>query len=252
MTIEVSELPEFGIHQNSILLCTGAAITLSVINAKENYSYIWKDKSGAEISTESFIEVTVGGHFTVTASNARCEKMLSIEVVESDYAVITDTNIKVVENSENNSVAIISIDALGIGDYEFALDNETAVYRDEAYFEGLSVGKHILYVRDKNGCGVSYFEFSILGFPKFFTPNNDGFHDFWKPEGLENLYANHSKIWIYDRYGKLIKQIRAIDGYWDGTFNGFKMPNSDYWYVAELISQQGKIKTYKGHFSLVR
>ena len=47
---------------------------------------------------------------------------------------------------------------------------------------------------------------------------------------------------------KLLKQINSIYEGWDGTFNGNKLPSSDYWFVIELTN--GKI--VKGHFTLKR
>ncbi len=81
--------------------------------------------------------------------------------------------------------------------------------------------------------------------PKFFTPNNDSINDYWIVPNLSNQVIS---IIIYNRYGKLLKQIGNISTGWDGTFNGSLMPADDYWY---LINYRGG-KVLKGHFSLVR
>jgi gliding motility-associated-like protein len=44
----------------------------------------------------------------------------------------------------------------------------------------------------------------------------------------------------------------AKDNAWDGTFNGYRLPSSDYWFVAELVMTSGEVKVYKDHFSLKR
>ena len=116
----------------------------------------------------------------------------------------------------------------------------------------MGAGSHTIYVNDKNLCGIAELEVFILGFPKFFTPNNDGNNDTWQVKGLGTDFANSSIVNIFDRYGKLIKQLNAKNGFWDGTFNGQPLVGSDYWFVAELIEITGDIKTYRGHFSLVR
>ena len=95
-------------------------------------------------------------------------------------------------------------------------------------------------------------EVFVLGFPKFFTPNNDGFNDTWNIKGLSNEFTQNSTIFIYDRYGKLIKQINPSNQGWNGLFNGYMLSNSDYWFVAELIDQTGVTRTLRGHFSLIR
>ncbi|MEP2747642.1 MAG: T9SS type B sorting domain-containing protein [Nonlabens ulvanivorans] len=57
-----------------------------------------------------------------------------------------------------------------------------------------------------------------------------------------------ANIYIFDRYGKLIKQIDAQGIGWDGTYNGNPMPSSDYWYLVELSDG----RSFKGHFALKR
>lgn len=82
--------------------------------------------------------------------------------------------------------------------------------------------------------------------PKFFTPNNDTTNDHWiVPNPVKNEVLS---IFIYDRYGKLLKQISDIAAGWDGTFNGTPLPTDDYWYL--ITYKNGSV--LKGHFSLVR
>ncbi|WP_423820496.1 T9SS type B sorting domain-containing protein [Salinimicrobium sp. TIG7-5_MAKvit] len=101
-------------------------------------------------------------------------------------------------------------------------------------------------VRDKSGCGIDSEEVTIIDFPKFFSPNNDGFNDLWQIEGIKN-YSNTVVI-IFDRYGKILKQIGSNEIGWDGTYNGKPMPSDDYWFSLQL--ENGEI--YKNHFSLIR
>jgi hypothetical protein len=41
-------------------------------------------------------------------------------------------------------------------------------------------------VRDKNGCATVTDEVYLLMYPKFFTPNGDGFNDTWKIKFSDN------------------------------------------------------------------
>ena len=88
----------------------------------------------------------------------------------------------------------------------------------------------------------------MLVFPTFFTPNGDGYNDFWYIIGVNKNLSTNINIQIFDRYGKLLKQIDPLSQGWDGTFNGNQMPSSDYWYVIKL--ENGR--NVKGHFSLKR
>ena len=99
-----------------------------------------------------------------------------------------------------------------------------------------------------NGCGTSNKDVYVLGVPKYFTPNGDGIHDFWNVKGVSTAYNDNSTVLIFDRYGKLIKQIGALDPGWDGTFNGNPLPSTDYWYTIQF--EDGR--NVKGNFSLKR
>jgi gliding motility-associated-like protein len=84
-----------------------------------------------------------------------------------------------------------------------------------------------------------------LPYPKFFTPNNDNFNDTWTIDF--NYLEPNSSIRIFDRYGKLVKELRNNDS-WDGTYLGYMHPASDYWFT--VIRKNGS--EFKSHFSLKR
>ncbi|MFC0578169.1 T9SS type B sorting domain-containing protein, partial [Mesonia mobilis] len=124
----------------------------------------------------------------------------------------------------------------GIGEYEFSIDNGPWVDLSGVTidFDGLSAGTHIVYGRDKNGCGVTASEvISFIDFPPFFTPNDDGYNDYWNIIGLDTPLNRGAKIFIFDRYGKLLKQLSPSSRGWDGTYNGNPLPSGDYWFSVE-------------------
>jgi gliding motility-associated-like protein len=110
------------------------------------------------------------------------------------------------------------------------------------------MGFHNVYVRDEKGCGTREQLISVLGVPQFFTPNGDGYNDYWNMKGANATRYSKIVITIYDRSGKLIKQITPSEVGWDGTYNSEKLPSDDYWY--SIVLENGTI--YKGHFSLKR
>jgi len=86
----------------------------------------------------------------------------------------------------------------------------------------------------------------VLDYPRFFTPNGDNFNDVWFVKNLDQL--PDYTISIFDRYGKLLKQMNQNNSGWTGLFNGQQLPADDYWF--NLIFSDGRI--IKGHFSLKR
>jgi len=85
-----------------------------------------------------------------------------------------------------------------------------------------------------------------LPFPKFFTPNNDGYNDTWT---IDFAYLKpNTGIRIFDRYGKFIKELTVNNTAWDGTYIGQDEPASDYWFTVKRINGA----EFRGHFSLKR
>ena len=109
----------------------------------------------------------------------------------------------------------------------------------------MAPGNYTVTIKDLNGCNPTFESIYVLDYPKFFTPNGDGINDFWK---IENLSQPAAKIYIFNRYGKLLKQISPNGMGWDGTLSGSPLPASDYWFT--LFLEDGRI--IKGHFALKR
>lgn len=154
-------------------------------------------------------------------------------------------------NSNQTDPYNVEFVPLGDGNYEYALNG--GEYQEDPVFLDVPPGLNSVVINDTNGCGTSEpIEFLVVGYPKFFTPNGDGIHDNWNVQGIETL--NNPSVYIFDRFGKLLKELNAIGG-WDGTFNGRDMPSSDYWFRLDYDrDDQGVVvaRQVRRHFSLVR
>ncbi|WP_299891646.1 T9SS type B sorting domain-containing protein [uncultured Lacinutrix sp.] len=209
------------------------------------YDYTWSNGE----TTES-IEVNTPGNYTVTAINATtgCNKSRTIIVEPSNIATIED--ISIIDGSINNNQ--ISIVISGEGEYQYALtnqDGDSTPFQSNSTFTGIPPGIYTVIVKDiKNNCGSITKLISVIGFPLYFTPNNDTINDTWQVYGVSAQFQRNSIIHIFDRFGKLITTLDPAGKGWDGTFNGNVMPASDYWFSVTL--EDGRI--YKNHFTLKR
>jgi gliding motility-associated-like protein len=240
--LTIYDLPNIEIEDKTIY-CLNTFPETITLNAGLNsgnlndFTYSW---SSGENTYE--IEINGAGTYSVTVTNVNgCSKERTITVLPSNIATIN--NIDVVDATSNN---IITVLVSGEGDYEFAIDNIIGPYQDGNVFENVSPGLHTVYIRDKNNCGIVENIVSVIGFPKFFTPNGDGYHDTWQVYGLNHSSQLESIVYIFDRFGKLVKQLSPTGIGWDGTFNGQPLPTSDYWFHVKL--QDGR--TFKSHFTL--
>jgi gliding motility-associated-like protein len=136
----------------------------------------------------------------------------------------------------------------GFGTYEYSLDQID--WQSSPVFTNLENDVYTIYVRDTNGCGEKNSnQITTISYPNYFTPNGDGYNDTWFIKGLTTEYD--AKIYIFDRYGKLLKKIDAYQNGWDGKYNGQELPSSDYWFKIEY-KEDGVQKEFKSHFSLKR
>ncbi len=169
-------------------------------------------------------------------------------VPELDEVLIIDDLV----NSNQTDPYNVEIVPLGNGDYEYAINGGD--FQDDPVFLDVPPGINTVVINDKNGCGTTEpIEFLVVGYPKFFTPNGDGIHDLWQVLGIETLDA--PTIFIFDRFGKLVKQLTQDSTGWDGTYNGRDLPSSDYWFKLDYgRDEEGVIvaRTVRRHFSLVR
>jgi gliding motility-associated-like protein len=151
--------------------------------------------------------------------------------------------------TDMTDVNTITVNVNESGNYEYSLDEPSGYFQDSNFFTNVPAGIHTVYINDKNGCGFVLKTIAVVGVPKFFTPNGDGHNDYWSVQGVNATFNTKSIIYIFDRYGKLLKQcVPASNDGWDGTFNGAPLPADDYWYNLKL--EDGR--EAKGHFSLKR
>ncbi len=251
----VNPLPNINLNTNGDddeLVCTNDPSFFVQLNAgiqngsnPNNYTYIWS-KDGVVLSSQIkyTLDVNAEGIYKVEIiTTSGCSRIRTIKVTASDVAHIQ--TIVIVDMADTNT---ITINVTGQGDYEYSLDEPFGPFQDSNFFDNVSAGIHDVFINDKNGCGTVSKTIAIVGVPKFFTPNNDGYNDYWNIKGVNSTFNAKSIIYIYDRYGKLLKQILPASEGWDGTFNGYPLPSNDYWYTVKL--EDGR--ETKGHFSLKR
>jgi gliding motility-associated-like protein len=212
---------------------TGCENTNFILNAGSNdYIYSWSNGE----STPSIV-VNQSGTYVVNITSANgCSGSKTFNVDLFPIPIIDEILVdfeKITIQTANEGLFLYSIDGIN-----FSSSN---------VFYLTTGGLYQAYVKDINDCGIDIKSFVFLSFPSYFTPNNDGYNDFWQVNGLK--FLSNATTYIYDRFGKLIKINNAQDSSWDGRFNNQDLPSSDYWYVIDMPERN---QTFKGHFSLKR
>ncbi len=88
-----------------------------------------------------------------------------------------------------------------------------------------------------------------LFFPNAFSPNMDGFNDYFAALGDS---VKSYELNIYNRWGELVFSTKDINAGWDGVYKGEPQPQDSYVYTAHAILYNNKKKDYKGIVTLVR
>ncbi|WP_121810559.1 Ig-like domain-containing protein [Mucilaginibacter kameinonensis] len=95
---------------------------------------------------------------------------------------------------------------------------------------------YTLYVTDVRGC-INQSQTIIkvspdITVPNTFTPNGDGFNDFWEVKGL--VAYESSTVDVFNRYGERLFHSIGYGVPWDGNFNGRQLPAGTYYYIIDL------------------
>jgi len=193
-------------------------------------------------------------------SGLDCENSLDA-ITGSRYQILlqptsapTTVTSRTLNNAFSQGVNVEATADLPIGDLtdlEYTIDGEE--YQDSPIFENIPAGTIQVTARNKFGCGLQVESevIEILDYVKFFTPNNDGINDRWNL--ISTQVPDNAQVFIFDRFGKLIKQIFSNSLGWDGTYAGEPVPSSSYWFrveYEELVTRDPKV--FVGNFILKR
>ena len=228
--------------------------TLNTGLSNTDYDFEWFDSNGNIIpgETNATLVVDAPGTYSVIATNwlTGCS---SDPTLSTATATVTETmpatTMSVVQSDYFSDNATITVNVTGgSGTLLYSIDEGS--FQSSNVFTGVSAGEHLVTVVDTEGCTYLTQEVTIIDYPNYFTPNGDGINDTWNISGLNQPGA---KLYIFDRYGKLIKQLSATDDSegWDGTYNQEQLPSTDYWFSLDYM-ENGVAKTFKAHFTMKR
>ncbi|MFD0779607.1 PKD-like domain-containing protein [Flavobacterium myungsuense] len=258
--INVNPLPVAVIQEDGLLCIRkdGTVKSSFILNTNlsdSEYDFVWyKDNAVIPppfpplLPPTSNYEVTEIGDYYVAVTNklttcyAESNSALITSISPADYIdppIVTDA-------FTDNATVIINV--FPPADY-YLYQMDFGPLQDFNEFTQVKGGSHIIRVTDAIGCTDLSSPARVISYPKFFTPNGDGYNDTWNIIDLGD--QPNAKLYIFDRHGKLLKQVSTFGNGWDGTYNGKQLPASDYWFSLNYF-ENDVLKLFKAHFSLKR
>ena len=220
--------------------------TLATGLSNTNFSFSWF-YNGAPLPavTSSSYNTNQIGAYAVIATNT-----ITGCISDTIFANVTQsaqgTNLIITQSATFSNNPTLSVTVVGgNGPFYYQLDN--GIFQNSALFTDVLSGSHRITVTDASYCTYLTQDVNVINYPHFFTPNGDGYNDFWNINGLSGSF----EVLIFDRFGKLIKQISTNDVGWDGSYNGQNLRADDYWFTINYV-EKGEQKKFKSHFTLKR
>jgi len=254
------------ISQNEICNQANGTATAHAMGGIGSYTYLWSNGQ-----TDSIATGLTQGTYTVTVSDEGCSTFKTVNVMETSgptaaftahpkVLTIMDGPVYFVDNSIGNIVNWVWI--YGDGTADGSGSNSSHPYPN--------IGTYLvtLIITDKNGCKdtaidtIKVKDIFTFYVPNSFTPNGDGFNDYFTPKGL-NVDPNNYNEYIYDRWGDLIFQTNKWDEanhqageLWNGTIKNKGTFNDVVLdvYVYKIILKEidnGPEHEYVGRITLV-
>lgn len=93
---------------------------------------------------------------------------------------------------------------------------------------------------------VKVLDSEIFKVSDYFSPNGDGVNDYWTIPELDLLPG--SRVFIFDRFGRVLVEYSGTAFRWDGLINNIPAPVDSYWYLIKINENE----SLKGSFTLMR
>jgi gliding motility-associated-like protein len=205
--------------------------------------------------TTQSITINEAGTYTLTVTGAcnsdNAEQTFIDNGVEASFSLSVSEGLAPLTTTAN-------ITSLNADESSFFLSGNSQTITDNVPFTIPNEGTYTLTLVSSNdeGCidSVSRQITVISGvlevsIPNSFTPNGDGFNDFFKPtlKGLEEV-----NLLIFNRYGNQVASWKQEIVNWDGTHNGASSPDGVYYYVLLGKDYSGTEIERSGSITILR
>ena len=252
---EVLSLDVLSFQNNLCTTTSNGAFEVQAKGGTGDYRYRLND--GDLFPTSDYDGLKGGNQIIKILDDNLCSVDTTL-VVETDYLLISaftwDYDYPYIDWPVSFFDASLGPD---IVNWSWDLGNGALTSEVNSGFSYVSPGSYPITLKVTNIVGCEAVTTEILdiekGFrvimPSAFTPNLDGLNDYFRPT-LENIISMH--LIIYNKYGSVIYETRALDGEWDGTLDLVPLPQDSYLYEITYVAESGVSRTSRGKVAMLR
>lgn len=236
ITIEV--VPAITSNLSGGMICQGDVITLDA-GSGPNYNYLWSTGD-----TSQTISVGTPGTYSVTINNGVCSKVFTTQVIQAIIPEIINVNYN------DNGTMILTASNPSNGPLEYSIDNGLT-WQNSNIFSNVPRNSVIsIRVRVKKTSCEGFLEYFTFVMQNVITPNGDNINDIIDFRGV--IQNKDFKASIFDRYGKEVYKASSLQPYWDGYFQGKRLPTASYWYQVSFEDPASKKPALKTGWILLK
>lgn len=221
------------------ILCEGQ--TLHIDLSAYDLTYNWFNGSPSP-----FFQVSNSGTYSVTLTGGVCKVSLR-DAFRLDYKSYPKKTLDAVYYLCVGDSLVL--EAQNAGATYLWQDHSTA-----DHFEVTEAGTYSVDIN--NYCGHLYQEVEVLegcnciaAIPDIFSPNNDGYNDFFRP--ILQCPLQKARLRVFNRWGQTVCDTQNMQTGWDGFFKGVSCPQEAYIYLLEFEEIEGIPKAIKGTLNLI-
>ncbi|HAO46881.1 MAG TPA: PKD domain-containing protein, partial [Ferruginibacter sp.] len=239
-------------------------VRVPVINLTSNIpgttvNYSWDFGNGYR-STDRIpvYQYTTPGTYSITLTVTTAQCPLSVSTKKMD--VVIDAPLPGIMYPVKNAISYFpeTLQARNIGNSVIwipatSLDNRTSYM---PVFKGPADQLYRIQLRTASGCITVDTQWVVtrknikIYVPTVFTPGNDGKNDLLRPLLMSFVKVNYFRI--YDRWGKLLFEMKSDRPGWDGRVNGQPVEMQTVVWVIEAIDVDGVVHREQGTTVLIR
>jgi gliding motility-associated-like protein len=238
--VNSNPLPDFSID-GATSLCLGLSETLTINPSNFNttlasISWYFNDIL-LSTETSSNLQINQIGTYKSIVNINGCSSEREIEVIEkvNSFEVVLEHGC----NGNDYEIKVVNAADFPNATYSWTGPNGFVSFSQNIIVPNLQFGNYNVEVEDVLGCKSSNFalvENTNCFIPNGFSPDDDGINDYFDLTGY-----GVKKIYIYNRYGRLIYDKDNYINEWKGQTNDNKrVPAATYFYVLEFNEGENK------------